>query len=107
MDETDRRRAKQEAFNIEHGITPASIKRDIADILGSTAEKDHVTVEVDSALAPGHNLKATLADLEKRMREAAADLAFEEAARLRDEISGLNAPSCWRRLVRSFVCRGP
>ncbi|MDE2018096.1 MAG: UvrB/UvrC motif-containing protein, partial [Hyphomicrobiales bacterium] len=91
MAETERRRAKQSAYNEEHGITPQTIRRGIADVLGSVYERDHVTVDAGIAdvPAPGHNMKATLEDLERRMREAAADLEFETAARLRDEVKRL------------------
>jgi excinuclease ABC subunit B len=93
MDETNRRRAKQQAYNEVNGITPATIKRGIQDILNSVYEKDHVTVDSGLAKAPaiGHNFQATIADLEKRMRQAAGNLEFEEAARLRDEIKRLQA----------------
>ncbi|HEX5264623.1 MAG TPA: excinuclease ABC subunit UvrB [Phenylobacterium sp.] len=94
MAETKRRREKQEEYNALHGITPASIKSRIKDILASPYEKDRVTVPVGAAedgSKPflGDNFKATLRDLEGRMRTAASNLEFEEAARLRDEIKRL------------------
>ena len=92
--ETDRRREKQHAYNIEHNITPATIKRDIHDIVADTASRDSVLVEIDADGANnlvGHNLRTYIEDLEKKMRAAAADLEFEEAGRLRDEIRSLEA----------------
>ena len=94
MAETERRRAKQEEYNAEHGITPTTIKRQIADIVASTAMGDSVLVDTgdeERNNLVGHNLRAYIQDLEKRMRAAAADLEFETAGRLRDEIRRLEA----------------
>ena len=94
MAETDRRRAKQQEFNGAHGITPASIKSHIHDIIRDTASRDGVLVEIEDDAVNnlvGHNLRGYIEDLEKRMRAAAADLEFEEAGRLRDEIRRLEA----------------
>ena len=91
--ETQRRREKQEAYNLEHGITPESVKSQIKEILASPYEKDRPLVRAelaeDAKPFMGDNFKATLRDLEARMRQAAADLEFETAARLRDEIKRL------------------
>jgi excinuclease ABC subunit B len=95
IEETDRRRTKQNAWNEANGITPQTIKRQIGNVLASVFEQDYVTVApiADSNVREfvGKDLKSSIAELEKRMRAAAADLEFEEAGRLRDEIKRLEA----------------
>jgi excinuclease ABC subunit B len=97
LEETARRRAKQIAWNTARGITPQSVRKNIGEVIHSVFEQDYVTVAAvkDSAADEfvGKDLVSTIATLETRMRNAAADLEFEEAARLRDEIKRLEALS--------------
>ncbi|WP_328701202.1 excinuclease ABC subunit UvrB [Sedimentitalea arenosa] len=92
--ETDRRRAKQIAYNQEHGITPATIKKNVEDVMSGLYKGDtdmsRVTAKIDKPLH-GANLATVLDGLRTDMRKAAENLEFEEAARLRDEIKRLEA----------------
>jgi excinuclease ABC subunit B len=90
--ETDRRRAKQIAYNEEHGITPETIKKNVEDVLSGLYKGDvdmnRVTAKIDKPLH-GANLEAHLDGLRIEMRKAAENLEFEEAARIRDEVKRL------------------
>ncbi len=94
LGEINRRREKQMAYNIEHGITPTTIQKNVADVLGGVfgadTDQSRVTAKVDKVLV-GANLAAHLEALRKDMRKAAENLEFEEAARLRDEVKRLEA----------------
>ncbi len=93
--ETERRRTKQTAWNVANGITPQSIRKNISEVLHSVYEQDYVTVaptkDTDADEFVGKDLQSSIAELEKKMRNAAANLEFETAARLRDEIKRLEA----------------
>jgi excinuclease ABC subunit B len=91
MRETERRREKQVAWNTANGITPETIRSRIGDVIQHLASRDQVTIEIDEDRPHmvGHNLRAYIEELERKMRKAAGDLEFEEAGRLRDEIRSL------------------
>ena len=96
LDEMQRRRTRQEAYNREHDITPTSIIKAIDDVLSSVYERDYVTVpvvrEAEEEFATQAELDAHLRSLEADMRTAAANLEFERAAALRDKIRALQSP---------------
>ena len=95
LGETDRRRAIQIAYNEKHGITPQSITKNIQAVMGSVYEKDHYTVDVKKEFGipefTGGNITSHIEHLRNRMLKAAADLEFEEAAKLRDAITKMEA----------------
>ncbi|SMF71149.1 excinuclease ABC subunit UvrB [Candidatus Pelagibacter sp. HIMB1321] len=87
--ETDRRRNIQLAYNKKHKIDAKTVKKEISDILESVYEKDYVKISEGSNV--GGNLKKHLKALDKKMKEAASNLEFEEAAKIRDEIRKLES----------------
>jgi len=89
IEETNRRRKLQLAYNKKNNISATSIKKEITDILESVHERDYTKINVDTSI--GHNLKKHLKSLKKKMKEAAENLEFEEAAKIRDEIRKLEA----------------
>ncbi len=92
IEETSRRRKKQLQYNKQHNITPLSIKKNIDEIIKSTAEQDHVTVDIaNTKQLIGKDLDVHIKNLETQMNEFASKLEFEDAAQLRDEINRLKA----------------
>ena len=93
LTETNRRREKQQAYNLENGITPETVKKNVEDILAGLYKGDtdqsRVTANVETKLQGGSNLQAVLDGLRTDMLKAAENLEFEEAARLRDEVRRL------------------
>ena len=89
IQETERRRKIQLAYNKKHKIDAKSVKKEISDILESVYEKDYVKISEGSNV--GGNLKKHLKALDKKMKEAASNLEFEEAAKIRDEIRKLES----------------
>jgi excinuclease ABC subunit B len=90
--ETNRRREKQHAYNVAHGITPLTVKKNVEDVLAGLYKGDtdmaRVTAKIDPTLQGG-NIQTVLEGLRLDMRKAAENLEFEEAARLRDEVKRL------------------
>ena len=95
LEETDRRRARQEAYNAEHGITPKTVQKRITSLQDSIWEQDYVTVpRAEEGLEPSlpsHELPGLIEQLRKEMREAAKALEFERAAELRDRVKALES----------------
>ncbi|PPR42950.1 MAG: UvrABC system protein B [Alphaproteobacteria bacterium MarineAlpha6_Bin2] len=91
LNETDRRRAKQTAYNNANGITPKSIKKDINNILETVYEKDSYTIEIEEEKFDKQNTKSYIENLNKEMLEHASNLEFEEAAKIRDKIKKIES----------------
>jgi excinuclease ABC subunit B len=109
LEETERRRTIQMAYNEAHGITPQSIRKNIAQVMDSVYEKDHYTVDTRKVTGipefTGTDIDQYMDMLRKRMLEAAADLEFEEAAKIRDILTKIEAqkdakPSGTRKKTR-------